>query len=227
MTLFKGLSDEITTSIVAEARQLEVQSKVQLCVEGERAAQLFLIKKGHVKYYRLTQDGKQAILFWFGPGDGFGFGTLLAEPDPYLASAESVSECQLLSWGHSAIRRLTLAHPQFACNAVGVVLRYLSRLGKRHLEIFGSSAQDRIAKTLLDLGKRSGEVKPDGVDLHITNEELASLADVSPYTVSRAIADWHRHGALTKQRKALRIHAPEKLVLHDDGPSSRYRSLRE
>ena len=208
------MSPAITTSVLAAARSLQVESNVQLCLEGESAARLFLIEKGYIKYYRLTPDGKQTILFRFGPGDSFGLGTLLAEPDRYLASAESVSACRILSWEHSAIRRLAFAHPQLACNAIGVVLRYLSRLGKRHLEIFGSTAQDRVAKALLDLGRRHGKVCPGGIDLHISNEELASLADVSPYTVSRAIAEWHRHGALTKQRKALRIHAPEKLVQH-------------
>jgi len=211
--LFEGLQQSVKTALMAEARRMEVSANVQLCSEGEAAAQLFLILKGQAKYCRLTRDGKQVILYWLGPGDTFGLGTLAADPVPYVGSAFSVSDCQIVAWTHANIRRLALAHPQLACNAVSIVLHYLSAGAERHSGILGSSAKDRVAKALIGLAKR--HVSPEGIDLHITNEELASLADVSPFTVSRVLNNWSRHGALTKQRKILHIHAPEALVNHD------------
>jgi len=210
--LFEGLPQSVKASMLAGARTIAVPANSQLCAEGETASHLFLIMKGQAKYCRVTRDGKQVILYWLGPGDTFGLGTLAADPMPYLGSAHSVSPCKIVSWPHATVRHFALDHPQLACNAVGIVLVYLSAGAERHSGILGSSAKDRVAKALINLGKRS--VTPDGIDLHITNEELASLADVSPFTVSRVLNEWHRKGALTKGRKALRIHTPEALVAH-------------
>ena len=211
--LFEGLQQSVKTALMADARRMEVSSNVQLCAEGDTAAQLFLILTGQAKYCRLTRDGRQIILYWLGPGDTFGLGTLAADPVPYVGSAYSVSDCQIVSWTHANIRRFALAHPQLACNAVSIVLHYLSAGVERHSGILGSSAKDRVAKTLINLAKRN--VNPDGIDLHITNEELASLADVSPFTVSRVLNEWSRHGAVKKERKVLHINAPEALVNHN------------
>ena len=210
--LLEGLEPAVKTSFLGEANKVEVPANVQLCAEGQKASHLFLLTKGHAKYYRLTNQGKQVILYWLAPGDTFGLGTLLPDPPPYMGSADSVSACEVVSWEHATIRRFALTHPQLACNALAIVLNYLSLLTDRHTAILGNAANDRIARTLLNLGKRKGNLNPSGVDLDITNEELASLADVSPFTVSRVLNEWRRKGAVTKRRKTLRIHAPEALL---------------
>lgn len=212
MGLLDGLTEPVKTMFLAESQKMDVRANTQLCIEGQPASQLFLLVKGHVKYFRLTSQGKQVILWWLGPGDPFGLGTMLADPPPYIGTAESVSTCELICWPQPSVRRFALAHPQLACNALSIVLHYLSALSDRHVGILGNTANDRIAKVLLSLGRRKGHVQPQGVDLEITNEELASLADVSPFTVSRTLSDLHRKGALTKRRKVLTIHTPEALV---------------
>jgi CRP-like cAMP-binding protein len=210
--LLDGLTQPVKTMFLAESKRLEVRANSQLFIEGHPASQLFLLMKGHVKYFRLTSQGKQVILWWLGPGDAFGLGTMLADPPPYIGTAESVSPCELFCWPQPSVRTFALAHPQLACNALSIVLNYLAALSDRHAAILGDTANDRVARVLLNLGRRKGHVQPHGVDLDITNEELASLADVSPFTVSRTLSELHRKGALTKRRKVLTIHTPEALV---------------
>jgi len=214
--LFAHLPVDVGKLLVSQAKVVEVETNAQLCSEGSPAAKLFLIKKGQARYYRLSETGKETILYWLGPGDTFGLGTLLPHPSPYLGSASAACPCTILSWDHHTIRRIALAYPQVACNAIAIVLRYLAAASERHLRLFGNSARDRIARTLLDLGRRTGDVTASGVDLHITNDELASLADVSRFTVSRTLSSWDREGAVKKARKELHINAPEKLlrILH-------------
>jgi CRP/FNR family transcriptional regulator, nitrogen oxide reductase regulator len=210
--LLDGLTQPVRTMFLAESQKVEVRANAQLFVEGHSASQLFLLMKGHVKYFRLTPQGKQVILWWLGPGDAFGLGTMLADPPPYIGTAESVSACELLCWPQASVRTFAMAHPQIACNALSIVLHYLGALSDRHAAFLGNTANDRVARVLLNLGRRKGHVQPHGVDLDITNEELASLADVSPFTVSRTLSELHRKGALTKRRKVLTIHSPEALV---------------
>ena|SRR5438045_6138126 len=210
--LFQELPERTTTSLLAQAHRTEVPANVRLCSEGEAAGHLFLINRGQISYDHLTHDGKQSILFWLQPGDSFGLGALLANPHPYVGSATSVSQCQVYSWNHVSICRLALAYPQLTCNALAVVLHYFSLLAERHSGILGSTARGRVAKALLELGKRAGAAKTTGIDIRITNDQLASMADVSPFTVSRLLSGWSRKGTVQKSRKNLQIIAPEELL---------------
>lgn len=210
--LLDGLTQPVKTMFLAESQKMEVPANFHLFKQGETASQLFLLVNGHVKYFRVTREGKQVILWWLGPGDAFGLGTMLADPPAYIGTAESVSACELICWNHAVVRQFALSHPQLACNSLSIVLHYLSSLTERHTAMLSNTANDRVAKVLLNLGKRKGHVEPYGVNLDITNEELASLADVSPFTVSRTLSELHRKGALTKRRKVLTIHAPEALL---------------
>lgn len=212
--LLEGLSDKDRQSVLAEARQQNFREGAQLCREGEKASTLFLVTNGNAKLSRLTKAGKQVILYWLGPGDAFGLGTLLADPLPYLASAEAISRCEVSAWSYVVIRRLAQEYPQICSNALRIVLLYLSFQTERHSGLLDNNAKGRIAKTLVHLANRSGRVNPDGIDLDITNEQLASLADVSSFTVSRVLNEWQRKHDLTKRRNGLHIYAPEAIVLH-------------
>ena len=54
---------------------------------------------------------------------------------------------------------------------------------------------------------------PGGVEVRITNEELANAANVTPFTASRLMSDWQRDRALVKRRGAILLRSPERLLL--------------
>jgi len=219
-TLLADLPDDIKSSFLGLARRTEIPTNSRLCTQGEKAGHLFLVNKGKISYSHLTHDGRQTILFWFQPGDSFGLGTMLAQPHPYIGSATSVSPCQIFSWDHDSLHDFVLRHPELACNAVAVALHYFSLLAGRHSDVLGGTARNRVAKALLKLSQDRGcaqqangiGTQSDGIDVQITNEQLASLADVSPFTVCRVLSDWERRGALKKRRMSVQVLAPEELL---------------
>ena len=70
----------------------------------------------------------------------------------------------------------------------------------------------RLARALTILGIRAGIRNHLGVEIRIKNEQLASLADVSPFTASRLLKRWEREGMITKRRGLIHITCPEKLL---------------
>jgi len=212
--LLEGLTERDKKSILAEGRTNKYAKNTELCAEGKEASHLFLMTKGQAKYYRLMKDGRQVIFYWLQPGDTLGLATMLANPLPYLGSAEAVSDCEVSSWPHATMQRFARQYPVLSVNALRIVLLYLSSGADRHSAMISDTAKERLARTLAELGSRTGHFNPDGVDLEISNEQLASLADVSPFTVSRLLSQWQREGALFKRRKALSIRSPEGLVDH-------------
>jgi CRP-like cAMP-binding protein len=65
----------------------------------------------------------------------------------------------------------------------------------------------RLARTLLRLGKQIGERDGDGsVRLErITQQEIAEIAGTTLYTVSRTLAEWEAQGLVETGRQRLRV----------------------
>ena len=198
--------------VLAQGRALKVGPKTRLCTGGDKAEHLFVVLTGTVKYSRLTSEGDEIILRLFTPGESFGLATLLPHPLNYLGTAEALFAAELLVWNHDEISQLSDRYHQIKTNAVRVALGLLGTLSDRHASIFEGRASHRVARALVDVGRRSGGIHPEGIDVHITNEELGSLADVSRFTASRVLSGWSKAGVITKERRTVRIHSPEGLL---------------
>jgi CRP-like cAMP-binding protein len=179
---------------------------------GDPAINLFLVLSGSVKYYRLTKDGEEVLLWWLFSDDIFGLGSLLSSPVQYVGTAEAVEDCELLVWERKRIRKLAVTYPALAENALRIILHYLSAYADRVVGLTTQTAAERLACTLFDLAERKGHVHPHGVELSITNQDLGYLANVSAFTASRQLNEWERQGLIHKTRKSISIPSPEALL---------------
>ena len=210
--LLAGLNPSEIADILAQGRALKVVPKTRLCTGGDKAEHLFVVLKGRIKYSRLTAGGDEITLRLLTPGETFGLATLLPDPLNYLGTAEAVLAGELRVWNHDEISRLSSRYPPLKTNGLLIALQFLGTVSDRHAALFEGSASHRVARALIDVGRRSGETRPQGIDVHITNEQLGSLADVSRFTASRVLSDWNRAGVITKQRNIVHIHSPEGLL---------------
>ncbi|HEY2168210.1 MAG TPA: helix-turn-helix domain-containing protein, partial [Candidatus Angelobacter sp.] len=71
----------------------------------------------------------------------------------------------------------------------------------------------RLAAILVNLAQGIGHKVPTGVELDVTNEELAQAANVTHFTASRLLSHWQRQGALVKTRGKILLRSPENLLL--------------
>jgi CRP-like cAMP-binding protein len=209
----EGLEKSAIESIVAAAQVRQIAAKRTILTEGEPASHLFLLRTGQARYYKLTKTGNEILLHLLLPGDVFGLGTLLKHPPDYLGSGETLSDCELLAWEHTSIRKLAKDYPQLAENALRIVVSYLKSYSDRHAGLVATSAQQRLAAALLNLGHRTGRVNPHGVEVEATNAQLSALADLSPFTTSRVLGRWKRDGSVSKARGKVLIHSPEALIV--------------
>jgi CRP-like cAMP-binding protein len=54
----------------------------------------------------------------------------------------------------------------------------------------------RLAHILICLSEVIGQKVPGGVEFEVTNEELASAANITPFTASRLLSEWQRNRAI-------------------------------
>ena len=210
--LLADICQEDLKNILSVAESRTIRRKEMLVTRGDAAEHLFLVRSGQVRYFRPTKRGDEIVLCLLTSGDTFGLGSFLKNPPPYIGSAEALSDGEVLVWRHSTMRKLAAQHPQLGQNALTILLQYLRNYADRHVGLVTKSAEERLADALLILQHQQGRLHNGKIELGITNQQLGSLADISPYTTSRLLNKWQRKGTISKWRSKLLIHVPEALI---------------
>jgi CRP-like cAMP-binding protein len=180
--------------------------------EGAPATELFLITKGRARLFSTTPDGQKILLLWLVEGEIFGGAALLAEPSTYRMSTETVRDTCVLVWSRPAIRTFAERHPRIMDNALSIASDYFDWYLAAHIALSCQTARQRLAGVLVSLAPLLGRAVPGGVELDVTNEELASAAHITSFTASRLLNEWQRHRAVIKRRGKLVLLAPQHLV---------------
>jgi CRP-like cAMP-binding protein len=209
--LLKGLTKpEIATVLAAAVRRNRRRGAI-VSTEGDAASEFFMLLSGRARYFTLTENGHRVILRWILPGEVFGAMALLHRPDAYLVSTELVRDSELLVWSRRDIRRLVVRYPRLMENVLAVNADYFRWYVTTHLALITRSAPQRLARVLFHLATDIGHTTQDGIELDVTNEELADAAYITRFSTSRLISKWQRLGILKKRRGKLFLTACERL----------------
>ena len=177
------------------------------------ADRLYLLVKGCVRFFYTTPDGRKFLLIWMGPADVFGGAALVATPSPYLISAEAVKDSEVMVWDRATCRGFTEKFPRLLDNALVIALGYVDWYMMAHVALSCHTARERLARVLLSLSDAIGEKVSDGIEIDVTNEDLANAANITPYTTSRLMSAWQKNRALAKRRGKVLLRSPERLLL--------------
>jgi len=199
-TFFEGLTAPEIEAALAAARQERISPHQLLQQEGDPATRLWLLLAGRAAAYRLAHGGGKLFLRWGLPGDAFGLATIVREPARYLVTVEAVQEGSLLAWDLPSCRALVLRCPSLSKAVNSVVADYLDGL----IDALGArsflTAEQRLARMLVVSARQLGRTEREGIELDLTNEQLAVTANVTAFTASRKLSKWQDLGILKKHR---------------------------
>lgn len=210
--LFEGLEPAEVKAVLSAATQQHFPAKFVVTDQGDRADHLFLLTTGRARYFFVTAEGRKHILLWLPPGEVFGSVALLPKVSNYIVSTETVQPSYVLAWTRDRIRELAARYPRVMENALSIATEYLNIYVATHVALTTDTARQRLARLLANLASGFGHKVPEGVELDVTNEDLAHAANVTHFTASRLLSEWHRSGALTKKRGKILLRSPEALL---------------
>lgn len=210
----QGLTTPDLESVMAAATPRRFLANSVVTNQGEPADYFFLLTKGCARHFTFTEEGRKVLLLWFSPGEVFGGSALLPDPSCYLLGTEMVKDSSALVWRSGVIRDLVVRYPSLQQNALSIASDYLAWFHASHLALISCTARQRLGRVLTSLAQGIGHKVPGGIELDITNEQLANAANVTPFTASRLLSEWQRDGAVTKRRGHIVVHEPHRLVLH-------------
>lgn len=209
----EGLAPPELDTVLAAARQCHFQAGTVVATQGTPADSLFLIVRGRARFFILTPEGHKIILLWLPEGEVFGGAAMQFHLTDYIVSTETVRDSTMLQWDRATIRRLVARYPRLLDNALITATEYLTFYVATHIALTCHTASERLAAVLRNLAEGIGHHSSRGVELDVANEELAEAANVTPFTASRIISEWHRQGALVKSRGKVLLRSPGKLFL--------------
>jgi len=137
----------------------------------------------------------------------------LSDPSTYLYSTETVTDSWVLVWDRSTIRGFIERYPRLLENALLTASDYVTWHLASHIGLACHSVRQRVARILVTLARTIGRETADGIELQITNEELANAANITLFTASRLMSKWQRDRALVKRRGKVLLRSPERLFL--------------
>ena len=211
--LLRGLEQQEIDLILTAARLRRFSAKSVITYQGEPADRLLLLWKGRARYFYDGVDGKKLILLWITPGHILGAAALALSPSTYLVSTEAVRDSTVLDWDGPTIRDLARRFPRLMTNAYLTSMDYVSWYVGTHAALTSQTARERLAHVLLGYAPSLGRKVSGGIELDVTNEELAEAANINLYTASRLISEWHRTGAIRKHRGKVLLRSGERLFL--------------
>ena len=209
--LLTGIEPDAQRAIVAAGTHRKLRTGQVLYRVGEPAGSLFMLSDGRVHLSRPSRTGREVLFSVLRPGDVFGLVCLLTRRAAYMGTATVIDPGEAVVWDRDTVLRLTRQHPQIIANALTVAVALVAQFVQRHERLVANNATERVAHALSRLGAESIKTAA-GIDVRISNEQLAALADVSAFTVSRVLQQWEREGAVKKRRGAVRILDPEGLL---------------
>jgi CRP-like cAMP-binding protein len=176
-----------------------------LFLEGEPSAGLWVLENGRVKAYKLSPDGQEYILRFFGPGDTFND---LAALDNAPNAASTMAVTEVSAWviptavflaALQADHALTLAVLQGLVDRVRHLVARTEDLALRPVTA-------RLARFLLEQIE-----DPDLAHPAVTRALIASHLATTPESISRSLRVLEEAGAIRFDRHRIIIIQPDTL----------------
>lgn len=171
--------------------------------ENEPAEYLYKVLSGTVRTYKVLNDGRRQIGFFYLPGDVFG----LEVGDKHSFSAEAIADCKVLVIKRSSVIALAARQSDVARQLWEMTATELRRV-QDHIMLLIKTAQERVAGFLLEMAARvPGSTE---IELPMSRQDIADYLGLTIETVSRTLTQLENSAAIavpTSRRIVLRNRA--------------------
>ena len=200
--LFEGLPPEQLEDLAMIMTDQVFRKGEIIFSEGEEADGFYVAIEGRIKVYKLSPDGKEQILHFFGPGEPFGEVPVFTG-QRFPAHAEAMEESRVLFFPKQSFVNLVRRNPSLALSMLGILSKRLRRFTALIDDLSLKEVPGRLAAYLLYLStqeKGAGEL-----ELSITKAQLASLLGTIPETLSRILGKMTAQGLIETDGRRIRI----------------------
>jgi CRP/FNR family transcriptional regulator, cyclic AMP receptor protein len=219
--IFADLSESEMMAI-AKAAPMRTYAPGQMLFTPQQPIEaLFILKRGRVRIFRVSPDGRALTTAIVTPGTIFGEMVLLGQ-QMYDNWAEALDEAVVCVMSRDDVRRFLLSDARITARITAILGARLKSMEQRLTEAVFKTVPQRVAATLLTLSaqppKRPGLLPLGAKPISITHEQLAALVGTSRETAIKALDELADRGVIRLGRG--RITVLDSARLADEGAIS-------
>ena len=190
-SLFRGLAAATLDRLAALSSKRTFKSESVIFLRGDPGDALFGVVSGHVRVSTQTANGREVILNVMKPGDVFGEIALL-DGQPRTASATALSTTQLIIIQRADFIALLPRDPQLAIHLIELLCGRVRWTSQQMEDTSLLNVSQRLAKRVLHLASSQGVPTKEGVEIRISQEQLARFLGLSRQIVNKYLQTWKR-----------------------------------
>lgn len=179
--IFNHLTEHEMDEIVKETTSQSYERGEMLYQPGDKSSRLYIVHKGRVKIYRLSENGKEQLIRILNPGDFTGELTLFNETtiDTY---AEALEKTQLCVMEKEDFQQFLMKYPAISLKVLNEFSRRLQQTEETSAHIALEKVETRLAHFLVRL---SEEQQSLSITLPMSQRDVASHLGTTPETINR------------------------------------------
>ena len=186
--LFPTLPQKEITLFQENSSILRLKKGQNLFISGDSPRSIYAVANGCLKIVREGQEGESVITSISRAGHMFGLQEVFGE-FKYFRTAIALKESEVFSFDKDMIINLIQRNPDVALHFMKLLSKALCRMEKRVESDVYRPAKNRVATVLYELYQSFAEEGQLTFETPLNRRDIADLADVTPETVSRAIAE--------------------------------------
>jgi CRP-like cAMP-binding protein len=182
-----------------------VRKRQGVYFEGDDATRVYFVQAGRIKTLKTTAGGKELITGLYGPGEFFGYLTLL-EGTPHRDSAVAVDDSELIYIPQDDFSQLLLRNREVSQQFIRLLAGRVSEREQQLLEMAYNSIRRRVADVLVRLHEEA-----PATDIHLSREDMASLVGMAPESLIRTLSEFRQSRFIELLPNTIRVVQLDKL----------------
>jgi CRP/FNR family cyclic AMP-dependent transcriptional regulator len=185
------------------------QAKATIIRPGDAGDRLYYIVEGSVSVCVEDDDGHELILAYLNKNEFIGEIGVFKGVETRKVTIKTRSECRLAEIGYDrfrlALKKELLEHAPDLLFMLGEQLSgRLLVANRKFCDLAFMDVEGRIARTLLDLCKEPDAIThPDGMQLHITRQEISRIVGCSREMAGRVLKELEDKGLISAHGKTI------------------------
>jgi len=169
---------------------------------------LFFVKSGKVKTYKINEDGKELIIEINGTGDFVGY-TPILEDTIYKDAAEILEDAELMIIPREDFVKLISYDSQVAGQFIKLLAKNVREKEDRLLSLAYNSVRKRVASGLMEIFDKFKSQMQEDTRIKISRDDLARIVGTATDSLIRTLSDF-------KSKKLIDIESGKILILEND-----------
>lgn len=189
--IFNHLDESQMVEIMNVTRSVKFKKGSFIYRAGDKSDSLYIVSRGRVKIFRLSDNGKEQLLRILNPGDFTGELALFSETT-HESFAQAIEETNCCTVKRDDMQALIAKFPSISLKLLSEFSSRLENSEKQTTRFATESVETRLALFLCEcLDSRN----PDSIiTLPMSRKDLASYLGTTPETISRKLHDFEMEG---------------------------------